>query len=78
MKFKIVDMTCGHCVSKVTKAVVAINSGISVMVDLSEHMLTVTGDITADEVIDALSDAGYSAMEIKTTCCAADNRCHGG
>ena len=39
--FQVNDMTCGHCVSTITKAVRAVDKGASVEVDLARHRVTI-------------------------------------
>lgn len=56
------DMTCGHCVSTVTKAVKALDAGAQVQVDLATKRVSVDGNVSQDEVIAALGEAGYPAV----------------
>ena len=46
MTFTLPDMSCGHCVATVTKAVKALDSGAEVKADLASK--TVTVETTAD------------------------------
>ncbi len=52
--FEVKDMTCGHCVSSITKAVKAVDTGAEVQIDLATHRVTI--DPTKADVA-ALSDA---------------------
>lgn len=56
------DMTCGHCVSTVTKTVKALDAGAQVQVDLATKRVSVDGNVSQDEVIAALGEAGYPAV----------------
>ncbi len=55
------NMTCGHCVSAVTRAVQSIDPSAVVQVDLEKARVRVEGRGAIDQVIAALEDAGYPA-----------------
>ena len=55
------NMTCGHCVSAVTRAVKSIDPQASVQVDLQSRRVRVEGHSSAGELIKALDEAGYPA-----------------
>lgn len=55
------DMTCGHCVSTVTKTVKGLDSAANVTVDLGRQTVTIEGGVDADKVKAALEEAGYPA-----------------
>lgn len=63
--YRVEDMTCGHCVSAITKAVRALDSGAKVDVDLSEHLVRIepTG-VAADELLNVITEAGYTAVQV--------------
>lgn len=54
-------MSCGGCEANVEDAVDALDGVESVTADHEAGTLTVTGDVDADAVIDAVSEAGYEA-----------------
>ena len=54
-------MTCGHCVAAVTKEIQAIDGVEHVDVSLDAGRATVTGVATADAVLAAVQEAGYTA-----------------
>ena len=55
---------CPKCVAHVEKALAAI-PGITAVVSLETNSATITGDV-ADEVLTAaVTDAGYTVVEIK-------------
>lgn len=56
------DMTCGHCVSAVTRAVKALDPQADVHVDLGSKRVRVQGLSSTDDLIRALNAAGYSAL----------------
>ena len=56
--FAVNDMTCGHCVGTVTKALEAALPGEQVSVDLATHKVSFTGDKAVGEA--AIREAGYT------------------
>ncbi len=56
--FHVPDMTCGHCVAAIRKALDAALPGAAAEVSLDDHMVRVEGD--ANAAIAALREAGYS------------------
>ena len=57
--FSVPDMSCGHCVSSITKAFGEKLPGVSVVVDLSTR--TVSVDAPAGLAKAIIADAGYEA-----------------
>jgi copper chaperone CopZ len=59
LKLKVPDMSCGHCVSKIEKAVKGVDPTARVEVDLGSS--TVAVETKADEtaIRDAVRSAGY-------------------
>ena len=61
-RFKVTGMTCGHCVRAVKDAVLAVDPGARVEVDLGTGVLTVReGTAPANRIIAAIADEGYAA-----------------
>ncbi|MCQ8896746.1 heavy-metal-associated domain-containing protein [Limnobacter humi] len=58
-------MTCGHCASHVTKAIVGLHPQAKVRVDLPSKTVTVDGEVDLDEVKAALADDGYVVTGVK-------------
>lgn len=58
---KVPDMTCGHCVGVVTKAVQSVDAGARVDIDLKAQTVTVETRADAGTVTRALETAGYPA-----------------
>lgn len=55
-------MTCGHCVQTVEKAARSVAGVSQATVDLGKGQATITGSgFDLDEVIEAISEAGYAA-----------------
>jgi copper chaperone len=63
--FQVKDMTCGHCVSTITRAVKAVDSAARVEIDLAAQRVTIA-PVTADAsaLLDAISAAGYTPVPI--------------
>jgi len=59
MKFNVPDMSCGHCVATITKAVKALDPAADVTADLVGKTVTVETAAPAAAVARALDDAGY-------------------
>ena len=59
LKLNVPDMTCGHCVGTVTKAVQGVDSDAAVIVDLSSKIVTVETSVDAARISQAVRAAGY-------------------
>ena len=61
------DMTCGHCVSSITKAVQAIEPHAKVTADLANKRVTIE-DAHVDTTLlsDAMKVAGYTPVLVPT------------
>ena len=59
--FTINDMTCGHCVGTITKAVLAADAGARIEVGLAAHLVHIEpARASANELREAIAAAGYS------------------
>lgn len=56
--FAVNDMTCGHCVGTVRKALEEALPGAEINVDLATHKVSFTGD--AEKGAEAIREAGYT------------------
>ena len=65
--FEVNDMTCGHCVSTITKALKATDKDAQVQIDLARHLVQVE-PVTADaaELADAIQEAGYTPTAVES------------
>lgn len=61
IELNVKEMTCGHCVAAVTRAVKSVDPSAAVQVDLQSGRVRVDGRSVAAELIKALEDAGYPA-----------------
>lgn len=63
--FEVKDMTCGHCVSTITKAVIAADKDARVQIDLATHRVQIEPtEANAAELADAIREAGYTPVEV--------------
>nr|WP_314531738.1 cation transporter [uncultured Pseudomonas sp.] len=58
--FSVEGMTCGHCVRAVTQAVQSQDPAASVKVDLAAKEVGVESRLSAEQVIEAITEEGYS------------------
>lgn len=64
--FEVKDMTCGHCVSTITKALKAIDKDAKVQIDLAAHRVQVEPvSADAEELAQALTEAGYTPVSVE-------------
>jgi len=61
IELRVEGMTCGHCVSAVTRAVQAVDPEASVQVDLGTGRVRVDSRGSADALGKAIAEAGYPA-----------------
>ena len=62
--FNVNDMTCGHCVGAVTKAVKTVEPDATVSVDLGTKRVRIdAADADAQALKAAIEDAGYTPVE---------------
>ena len=64
LKLKVPDMTCGHCVTTVEKAVRGIDASASVKTDLAQKLVTIETSSPAESVSEAVRKAGYANEKI--------------
>ena len=70
--FEVKDMTCGHCVSTITKAVQAADKDARVQVDLASHQVQIDPmEANASELSDAIKEAGYTPRQVYGASAAA-------
>ena len=53
------DMTCKHCVGRVTKAVQGIDEAAKVSIDLPSKRVSIDSDADLDRIVAAIDAAGY-------------------
>ncbi len=58
-ELQVENMSCGHCVNAVTKAVQAIDARATVNVDLAQHKVRVESAAALEKISGAIVEAGY-------------------
>ncbi|MBP5945820.1 MULTISPECIES: heavy-metal-associated domain-containing protein [unclassified Pseudomonas] len=58
--FNVQGMSCGHCVKAVTQAVQAKDPAANVRVDLAAKEVGVESTLSAEQVIEIISEEGYA------------------
>ena len=65
--FEVRDMTCGHCVSTITKALGAVDRNAKVQIDMATHRVQIeSAAADAQELAEAIENAGYTAVPVTT------------
>ncbi|MCH7383093.1 heavy metal translocating P-type ATPase [Acinetobacter dispersus] len=67
VELSIEGMTCASCVSRVEKALNAVNGVKTANVNLATELATVTGTASIESLIAAIDKAGYDAKEIQAS-----------
>jgi len=62
IEFRVEDMTCDHCADVITRAVTAVDEDASVEVDLARHIVRVESEMAAEDISEAISEAGYTPV----------------
>jgi copper chaperone len=63
-QFTVPDMTCGHCVSTITKAIKGEDPSAKVEIELAQHLVKVQSQLSADEVAQHIAKAGYTPKAV--------------
>jgi copper chaperone len=58
-QLQVEEMSCGHCVASVTRAVKAVDAQASVEVDLASRQVKVQSGAPLEAVKAAIADAGF-------------------
>ena len=63
--FQVSDMTCGHCVGTLTKAVRSADANAKVNIDLAKHVVEIESAGVGDQPFgEAISAAGYTPSAV--------------
>ena len=60
----VADMSCGHCVGAITKAIQAADAGARVTPDLASHKVAVESKLSATVLAELIRAAGYSPQPL--------------
>ena len=63
LNFDVFGMSCAACSARVENAVSKLDGVVECQVNLLANSMTVEGDVSAKNIIDAVERAGYSAKE---------------
>ena len=55
------DMMCGHCEKRIREAVASLGGNVTSL-DLETKVVLVEADVSGEELIKAIDDAGYDAQ----------------
>jgi copper chaperone len=65
-------MSCGHCVSNITQAIRATDKDAKLTIDLAQHLVMVEPtEADAQELKDAITEAGYTPVPVQAATVAA-------
>jgi len=79
ISFEVNDMTCGHCVNTITKALKAVNMAANVQIDLSRHLVHIEpDDLDINELGEAIREAGYTPQPVGISSAPAAEPSSGG
>lgn len=59
--YKVEKMNCGHCEAKISKALT--EAGVDSKIDLDNKTVTVTTDLSSEDITKIVADAGYDMVE---------------
>lgn len=69
--FEVKDMTCGHCVSTITKALKTADKDAQVTIDLARHLVVVEQAAASEAELRAvIVEAGYHPVQTKASASA--------
>jgi copper chaperone len=72
--FQVNDMTCGHCVSTIAKALKWTDKDAKVQFDLATHRIEVEPSVASfEELSDAIKDAGYTPLAVAGSSASSPN-----
>lgn len=64
--FEVKDMTCGHCVSTITKALKAVDEQAKFTIDRAKSLVMIEStDADPKELQSAIADAGYTPVRVE-------------
>jgi copper chaperone len=60
IEYQVSDMTCGHCVSRVTKAVKEVDGNAQVDINLDSKRVRIESSRDGEDFAEAIREAGYT------------------
>lgn len=67
IELQVEGMSCGHCASRVTQSVGAVDAEARVEVDLATGTVKVQSDAVPERIAAAIADAGYAVTRYART-----------
>ena len=58
-------MTCGHCASAIARAIASVDKAARLEVDIAARLVRVDSAATPGELVEAITDAGYTAEAVQ-------------
>ena len=66
IEFEVKDMTCGHCVSAITKALQSVDGHARFTINRARRLVTIEStDVDPKQLQDAIADAGYTPLRVE-------------
>ena len=63
--FEVNDMTCGHCVGAIIKAVASVDPSANVQAELAAHRVHVASNVSSVGALsDAIAQAGFTPVAV--------------
>lgn len=63
LTFKVEDMTCGHCVGVITKAIKADDESANIEIDLPTKTVKIESSKPAENFVSVITEAGYTVSK---------------
>jgi len=63
-EFTVQDMTCDHCVGRITRAIKAVDAGAKVDAKIAERKVLIESGLGAEQFAEAIREAGYTPEAI--------------
>ena len=63
-EFNVPDMTCDHCVCRITKAINALDATAKVEAKIAERKVLIESGLGAEQFAEAIREAGYTAEAV--------------
>jgi len=65
IEFEVKDMTCGHCVGAITKALQSVDGHARFTIDRARRLVTIEStDADPKQLQHAIAGAGYTALRV--------------
>ena len=74
LQLKVKSMSCNHCISMITKAILQWQTDAKIEADLSTQLIKIESQLSKEKILDALDEAGYPAI-VAGSCCSMKMTC---